>query len=92
MAICNMHFKTDFYVYGENPTKVTQAVNSTGYLHKELKDANISNTECESNAANAVCKAAFPDCSKDRTKIVWLLYSKQDCREIVGSISKYKPR
>jgi hypothetical protein len=81
----NMHFKIHLCmkVFAERPTQLTQAVDRIESQHKALKNANIRDARCENDVADAVCKAEIPACSKDRTKVVWLL-SAQDCRDIVG--------
>ena len=48
-----------------------------------LKNANLSDAQCEKNVADAICKALIPACSKDQSKVVFIL-SKQECRKIMG--------
>jgi hypothetical protein len=64
-------------------TELNLAANRIAFIHTMLKNSNIPDAECEKNVADAVCKVSIPACSKDQTKIVYLL-SKQDCRKIVG--------
>ena len=58
------------------------AADKIAFVHKILKSSNVSDAECEQNAADVVCNL-IPACSKDRSKLV-SLHSRQDCRKIVG--------
>lgn len=51
--------------------------------HKMLKNTSLNDGKCEKNVADAICKASIPACSKDQTKVVFIL-SKQACRNIMG--------
>ncbi|CAB3983026.1 serine threonine- phosphatase 6 regulatory ankyrin repeat subunit A-like [Paramuricea clavata] len=81
------HLLMDKTVFSVNVTKLNLAGDRIAFAHRVLKTANISDSECEKNVADAVCKVSIPACSKDQTKVVSFL-SKQDCREIMGCVNK----
>ena len=90
--ICQLHIKRhltfskrflSFKVYAENPTWLKNASKDLLFSHNMLKNSSLNDTQCKKNVADAICKASIPACSKDQSKVVFLL-SKQKCREIIG--------
>ncbi|XP_028399145.1 uncharacterized protein LOC114522609 [Dendronephthya gigantea] len=80
---CERNYK----VFALDATSVQKAADMIVAQYKIVKNANLSDAECETKVADAVCKSAFLACSHDRTKIIAFL-SKQECYKIVGCVNK----
>ncbi|XP_028399116.1 uncharacterized protein LOC114522583 [Dendronephthya gigantea] len=77
----------NYKVFALNGTSVQMAADMIVTQHKIVKNANLSDAECETKVADAMCKSALLACSHDRTKIISFL-SKQECYKNVGCVNK----
>ncbi|XP_028399114.1 uncharacterized protein LOC114522582 [Dendronephthya gigantea] len=77
----------NYKVFALNATSVQMAADTIVAQHKIVKNADLSDPECENKVADAVCKSALVACSHDRTKFIAFL-SKQECYKNVGCVNK----